>query len=164
MFHIDFTLVIVLANFSWYMHPKYQVDKKKIARLQKAPQNTSHRLSGCQIVLFKRLFVGDKFYIRIWVFEFGHNWFFFNFVTISGFEFVTIWVVEFCPNLSCWVLPQFELLSFVKIWVEFVTVWAFEICHNGNNVWLDSKAQRSFEQTNTLSFCPRSCCSNLKQP
>ena len=34
----------------------------------------------------------------------------------------------------------------------------------GNNVLLESKAQRSSEQTNTLSFCPRSCCSNLKQP
>ena len=34
----------------------------------------------------------------------------------------------------------------------------------GNNVLLDFKAQRSSEQTNTLSFCPRSCCSNLKHP
>ena len=37
-------------------------------------------------------------------------------------------------------------------------------CHKRNNVSLDSKAQRSSEQTNTLNFCPRSCCSNLKQP
>ena len=36
--------------------------------------------------------------------------------------------------------------------------------HKGNNVLLDSKAERSSEQTNTLSFCPRSCCLNLKQP
>ena len=28
----------------------------------------------------------------------------------------------------------------------------------GNGVALDSKAQRSSEQTKTLSFCPRSCC------
>ena len=34
----------------------------------------------------------------------------------------------------------------------------------GNDDSLDSKAQRSSEQTNYLSFCPRSCCSNLKQP
>ena len=34
----------------------------------------------------------------------------------------------------------------------------------GNNVLLDSKAQKSAEQTNTHCFCPRSCCSNLKQP
>ena len=29
---------------------------------------------------------------------------------------------------------------------------------------LDSKAPTNSEQTNTLSFCPRSCCSNLKRP
>ena len=34
----------------------------------------------------------------------------------------------------------------------------------GNNVLYNSKAQRSSEQTNTLSFCPRCYCSNLKQP
>ena len=34
----------------------------------------------------------------------------------------------------------------------------------GKDVLYNSKAQRSSEQTNTLSFCPRCCCSNLKQP
>ena len=34
----------------------------------------------------------------------------------------------------------------------------------GNNVLYNSKAQISSEQTNTLSFCPRCCCPNLKQP
>ena len=34
----------------------------------------------------------------------------------------------------------------------------------GNDVLYNSKAQRSSEETNTLSFCPRCCCSNLKQP
>ena len=32
-----------------------------------------------------------------------------------------------------------------------------------NVVFVDSKAQRSSEQTNTHSFCPRNCYSNLKQ-
>ena len=36
--------------------------------------------------------------------------------------------------------------------------------HNGNKVLLDSKDQRNSEQKNTLSFCPRSCCFNLKNP
>ena len=36
--------------------------------------------------------------------------------------------------------------------------------HKGNDVLYNSKTQRSSEQTNTLSFCPRCCCSNLKQP
>ena len=40
----------------------------------------------------------------------------------------------------------------------------FEFCCKGNNVSLDSKAQRSSEKTTTLSFCLGSCCSNLKQP
>ena len=34
----------------------------------------------------------------------------------------------------------------------------------GNDVLYDFKAQRSSKQTNTLSFCPRGCCFNLKQP
>ena len=33
----------------------------------------------------------------------------------------------------------------------------------GNNVLLDSKAQKSSEQTNILCFCPWNCCSILKQ-
>ena len=34
----------------------------------------------------------------------------------------------------------------------------------GINVSQDSNSQKSFEQMYTLSVCPRSCCSNLKQP
>ena len=40
----------------------------------------------------------------------------------------------------------------------------FEFCHKENDVLYNSKAQRSSEQTNTRSFYPRCCYSNLKQP
>ena len=36
--------------------------------------------------------------------------------------------------------------------------------HKGKQCFVGMQAQISSEQTNTLSFCPRSCCSNLKQP
>ena len=55
-------------------------------------------------------------------------------------SFVSIWVFEFCHNLSFWFLWQFEFLCFVTIWVfdvghdltflSFVTIWLFELCHN----------------------------------
>ena len=54
---------------------------------------------------------------------------------------------------SCF-LPKYPLKALSEI----------EFCHKGNNFLLDSKAQISCEQTNTLSFCPRNCCFNLKQP
>ena len=38
------------------------------------------------------------------------------------------------------------------IFIYYMKEWPL----TGNNVSLDSKAQRSSEQTNTLSFCPRS--------
>ena len=54
-------------------------------------------------------------------------------------------------------------LSF-RVKRNIAPLWVFEFCHKGNDVLFDSKAQRSSEQTNTLRFCPRSCCSHLKQP
>ena len=121
--------------------------QKNIARLQKAAQRTSNRLSRCQVVLTKRLFWS---FVINWVLspnEFCHP-----------LSFVTICLFEFCHNLICWVLSQFELvtiwafnnlscqdLSFVTIWVfedcqnlSFVTIWVFKTCYN-LKVWVWSQ-------------------------
>ena len=82
---------------------KNQQMVKNIARSQMAVSNTSHRLLRCQVVLNKRLFVKKLFF-----------WLEFDFLSV-----VTIWVVEFCHNLSCWMSSYFEFLKFVKLWVEF---------------------------------------------
>ena len=44
-------------------------------------------------------------------------------------------------------------------------IWTFETDYTqkGNNVLLVSKVQQNSKQTNTLSFCPRSCSDNRKQ-
>ena len=107
--------------------------KKNITRLQMAAFDTSHRLSRCQVVIYKKKLLSEiVFLIRIWVFEFFSS---------------SIWVVEFCHNLSCWILSQFQFLKFVKLWVKFcphssfwvllqfkflsfVTILVFEICIN----------------------------------
>ena len=46
---------------------------------------------------------------------------------------VSVSVLEFCHNLSFWVLSQLKFLSFVTIWVFrffFFTIGVFEFCHN----------------------------------
>ena len=68
---------------------------KIIARSQKPAPSTFHRLSRCQVVLTKILFVKNIFFIK-------------------KICFATIWLVEFCKILN-WVLSQFEFLNFVII-------------------------------------------------
>ena len=68
-----------------------------------------------------------NFYVKIWLF-------FFSFVTILVFEFVTIWVLDLC---------KFEFLS-------FVTIWLFEFCHNLNFVFCHMLSFWVFWQ---LEFC-----------
>ena len=57
------------------------------------------------------------------------------------FSFDTIWVFEFCHNLSCHILSHW---LFVKIWVlsqfEFfslITIWVFEF-HQNSSFWVSS--------------------------
>ena len=136
------------------------MQEENIARLRKAALNTSHQLSRCQVI-FTKIFHYNYYchycqyyyyhnfsfwdvtiwfflvllqfeylsFIIIWFFWFLHTFFFFFFL-------LTVWVFEFCPNLSfvtywfCelghslrfWVLSQFEFMS-------FVTIWGFEFCH-----------------------------------
>ena len=42
-------------------------------------------------------------------------------------SFVTIWVSDFCNNLSFWVLSQFRF--FPSVFFFFFTNWVFEFCH-----------------------------------
>ena len=91
-------------------------------------------------------------FFPIWFYEFHHKsslwvsynlgfvtilfwrWHIFNFWVLSQFEFfrfhnlsfssVTIWISEFCHDLS-FLLVQLRILSFVKIWVV-------EFCHSLN--------------------------------
>ena len=94
---------------------------KNSSILQKAALSTSHRLLRCQVVLTKRLFKVLKLsivrifvflsFVTIWVLEFCHN--------LSFLNFVAIWMFEFGHNLSFWVLSQFKFLSFhnFSLWV-----------------------------------------------
>ena len=75
-----------------------------------AASNISHRLSMCQVVHNKRLLSEIVFWLE---FEF--------------MSFVIIWVVEFCHNLSCRILSQFEFLKLVKLWVEFCPNSSFRV-------------------------------------
>ena len=148
----------------------------------------------CHVVLNKRLLSEIVLLIRIWVFEFCHNFsswvlsqfefwillhfefcqtelifvpiqvFFSFFLQFKLMSFVTILVFEFYHNLIVWALSQFQLLNFFTIWVEvcnnlyfqvlsqfefsliffltlwvlcfvsrifrFFTIWVFEFCHN----------------------------------
>ena len=120
---------------------------------QNAAQRTSHQLSRCLNVLTKRPFLsifGHKLifviihvlsefqflsFVTIWVIEFCHNMSQFKFW--HNFGFVTIWVLsqleffKFFHNLSFWVFSQFEFFSFVSIWV-------FEFYHH-LSFWVWSK-------------------------
>ena len=89
--------------------------------------------------------------------------FFLKDVTITTlFSFVTIWVFEFCHNLSfkvlsqfvflrfvtIWVFSQFEFLSLVTIWVlSFATIRFFEFCH-----YLSFQVLSQFEFSSFVTF------------
>ena len=68
-------------------------------------------------------------FVTMWVFEFCHN---LSFRVLSQFEFlslITIWVFKFHHKLGFWVLSQFEILRFITIWVwVWVFLWNFFSC------------------------------------
>ena len=98
--------------YTWSGSESY-ILKKTIVRLHMSATNTFHWLSRYQVVLNKRLLSEIILLIRMWVFE-------------------------FCHNISCWVLSQFELLN-------FVTLWVFEI---------DQTLRWNSSQFKFLSFLP----------
>ena len=73
-----------------------------IVRLQNASLSISHQLSRCQVVPTKPIF---KNFVINWVFSQIE---FFFVVTIWVFEFCHNLSWEFCQNLSFWVLWQFK--------------------------------------------------------
>ena len=100
------------------------------------------------VLSFARIWI-----VRIWVFEFCHNFSFWVWSQFKFLRFVAIWVVLtfvaiwVLSQYELWVLSQFEFLHFVTIWVEFccylsfkvlspfeflrfVTVWVLDFCHN----------------------------------
>ena len=80
-----------------------------------AASNTSHRFSRCQVVLNKRRWSDIVILSRIGV-----------------FSFFTIWVVDFCHNLSFWNWSNFEFLQvkflvLLQSWFRsFVTILIVE--------------------------------------
>ena len=82
-------------------------------------------------------------------------------------NFVTIWVFQFCHNLSSWVwdLSLFELEFFYQTWVlsqielchslTFVTIWVrlqFYFCQNSSFATIRAVTIWVFEFCHTLSF------------
>ena len=77
-------------------------EEKTSQESRKAAPRTYHRLSRCQAVFTK---ICHQYYCRYWYCHYCHY--------------------QYCHNLIFWVLSQFELLSFVTIWV----LSQFEFCH-----------------------------------
>ena len=125
-------LFVSIHNIGTKHYLKYPHLSENIARSQMAPSNTSHWLPRCQVV---RL-LSDMFFLlefrflnlifTIWVVEFCYNLSCWIWSQFEFLKYVKLWV-EFCPNTSFWVLLQFKCLSFVIILVlSFITIWIFE--------------------------------------
>ena len=103
-------------------------------------------------------------FVTIWFFEICHN-FFFLLSSLEFLSFVTIWVFlvfsrfRFCHNFSFfhsfsfWVFFQFEILSFLIVWVfEFFTIGVLSCVP----IWVLELSQiefLSFLTNSVFKFC-----------
>ena len=107
---VDLIFMIIhnLRSFSNCCYPNCCHFVKTSRESRKAALRISHQLSRWQFVLLK--------YVTITTVTTAT-------VTTVTITYVTISVFEFCHNLICLVLSQFDFLS-------FVTSWALEFCCN----------------------------------
>ena len=85
-------------------------------------------------------------FVTIWVVDICHS---LSFWKLSNFElsFVPIQVFEF---LSCWILSHIEFLKFVKLWVEFCPNLSFWVMLQFK--FLSFGTNKNFEFCNNISF------------
>ena len=109
---------------------------KNISSVVEVSSCSNQKAFGQKFGVFRTLFFS---FVRIWVFsfirtkdvEFSHN---LSLQILPQFELlsvVTIWVFKHCHNMRFCVLSHFEFLSYVAIWVCFV-LSHFEFC----NIWV----------------------------
>ena len=134
-FEVDFLKIVhflLLESFISRFKKKYLIVPiflefkleriENIARSQMAASNTYCRLLRCQVVLNKRTYSEIVLLLKFGFF----------------FCFVTIWVVKFCHNLSCYIWSLFEFLKFSKLlcWIcPISSIWVllefkFELCYH----------------------------------